>query len=99
MSEQDNPEMKSETFGAPAVSWDETGMVESYANVATISATREEFSLLFGTQRGWRQDPSKEVPIALTNRVILNPYLAKRFQNVLSRTLEEYERRYGKIDI
>ncbi len=95
----DNPEMKSEAFGAPSVAWDESNMVESYANVATISATREEFSLLFGTQRGWRQDPSKDVPIALTNRVILNPYLAKRFLNVLSRTVEEYERRYGNIDV
>ena len=91
-----------ENFGGsvgsqPSVAWDESKMMENYANVATISATREEVSLLFGTQRGWRPDPN-DVAIQLTNRVILNPYLAKRFLSVLSRTIEEYEKRYGVID-
>lgn len=82
----------------PSVAWDESKMQENYANVATISATREEVSLLFGTQRGWRPDPS-DVAIQLTNRIILNPYLAKRFLGVLSRTVDEYEKRYGSIDV
>lgn len=95
----DTPDTAPENFTAgsqPSVDWDESRMVENYANVATISATREEFSLLFGTQKGWRQSQN-DVSIELTNRVILNPFLAKRFLNVLQRTVEEYERRYGDI--
>ncbi len=103
MSNETETPAPAENFGGsvntqPNVAWDESRMVENYANVATISATREEFSLLFGTQRGWRPNPSNDVAIELTNRVILNPFLAKRFLNVLQRTVEEYERRHGEIE-
>src|SRR5262249_45328668 len=80
------------------VVWDESSMAENYANVATILATQEEFSVLFGIQRGLRPDP-RGMQVQLTNRIIVNPFLAKRLMGVLSRTLDEYERRFGAIKL
>lgn len=73
-------------------------MTENYANVATILATQEEFSLLFGIQRGLRPDP-RGMSVQLQNRILVNPFLAKRLLSVLQRTLDEYERRFGPIKI
>lgn len=80
------------------VMWDESKMEENYANVATILATQEEFSILFGIQRGLRPDP-RGMQVQLTNRILVNPFLAKRLLDVLTRTVEEYERRFGAIKI
>lgn len=80
------------------VVWDESAMGENYSNVATILATQEEFSLLFGIQRGLRPDP-RGMQVQLTNRIIVNPFLAKRLKGVLTRTIDEYERRFGTIKI
>ncbi len=84
---------------APAgtrVVWDESKMFETYANVATVLATQEEFSLLFGVQKGLRPDP-RGMNVQLASRVMINPFLAKRLLGVLTRTIEEYERRFGAI--
>lgn len=80
------------------VMWDESRMAENYANVATILATQEEFSILFGIQRGLKPDP-RGMQVQLTNRILVNPFLAKRLMGVLQRTLDEYERRFGPIKI
>ncbi len=81
---------------ATRVIWDESKMFETYANVATVLATQEEFSLLFGVQKGLRPDP-RGMNVQLASRVMVNPFLAKRLLGVLTRTIEEYERRFGVI--
>ncbi|MEM9027332.1 MAG: DUF3467 domain-containing protein [Pseudomonadota bacterium] len=78
--------------------WDDSNMDETFANVATVLATQEEFSILFGTQRGLRPDPSG-MHVKLRSRAIVNPFLAKRLLGVLSRTIDEYERRFGEISV
>jgi len=82
-----------------AIKWDDTNMTVSYANVVTTTATREEVSLLFGTHKNWTGSPSKELHVGLSDRVILSPFAAKRLLQVLGKTLNDYETRYGLIDV
>jgi hypothetical protein len=94
--EQATPATADATVPGTRVVWDESKMFETYANVATVLATQEEFSLLFGIQRGLRPDP-RGMNVQLASRVMVNPFLAKRLLGVLTRTIEEYERRFGEI--
>ena len=57
-------------------------MANTYANVCNVSSTREEMTLLFGTNQTWHTGQS-EVTVQLTNRIIVNPYAAKRLSMLL----------------
>ena len=81
---------------APTIRWDDTNMSSSYANVCNVSSTREEMTLLFGTNQAWRQG-QKEVAIDLSDRIILSPHAAKRLQLLLSNVVDEYEKRFGSL--
>ncbi len=81
---------------APSIRWDDSKMRSSYANVCNVSSTREEVTLLFGTNEAWRQG-QKEVAISLTDRIILSPYAAKRMQKLLTSVIDEYEQRFGTL--
>ena len=84
--------------GRPAqtLRWDDSKMVSTYANVANVSSTKEEVTLLFGTNQSWHTG-QQELSIQLTNRVILNPFAAKRLATLLNNVLGEYESRFGKL--
>jgi len=78
--------------------WDDADIMSSYANVATATATQEEFFLLFGQHQSWKGVPEGgKVEIQLNNRMVMNPAAAKRFAAILVRSLEAYEERFGKI--
>lgn len=78
--------------------WNASGMRQNYANICNVTSTREEVSLLFGMTRPW-QDKQGQVTVDLTDRIILNPYTAKRFSAVLKRVIREYEARFGEIQL
>jgi len=59
------------------VKWDDAGMSTSYANVCNVSSTREEVTLLFGTNQTWHTG-QKEFIIKLSDRIITSPFAAKR---------------------
>lgn len=80
------------------INWDESSMTTSYANVCNVASTREEVTLLFGTNQTW-QTGQKELTVHLTNRIILNAYAAKRLSILLSRIVAEYESRFGELDL
>lgn len=84
--------------GVPKVRWDDSQMTTSYANVVNAASTREEIALFFGTNQTWNLAKDKEVTVHLTDRIILNPFAAKRLHMLLSNTLREYENRYGSLD-
>ena len=94
----DNTTQKPEGFTPPQISWDDSKMQTTYANVCNVLGTREEIMLLFGTNQAWQQ-PSNEVKVALANRIVLNPYAAKRLMTLLELGLREYEARYGELKI
>ncbi len=83
---------------APKVKWDDSAMRTSYANVCNVLGTREEIMLLFGANQAWHGG-QKEVTVLLSDRVVLNPYAAKRLHLMLEQGLKEYEARYGELKV
>lgn len=82
----------------PVVRWDDSNMSSSYANVCNVSSTREEVTLLFGTNQSWNPAQS-EVVVNLSDRVTLNPFAAKRLSLLLNGVVAEYEKRFGELNI
>ncbi len=78
--------------------WDDTDMMSTYANVCNVSSTREEVTFLFGTNQTWHTG-QQELAILLTNRVIMNPFAAKRLSLLLNNIMKEYESRFGELKI
>jgi hypothetical protein len=76
--------------------WDDTRMNTSYSNVCNVLGSREEITLLFGANQAWHS-AQKEVKVQLSDRIVLNPYAAKRLAGLLDRVLAEYEARYGQL--
>ena len=101
MAEKEEPSAnkKPQQPTASRVDWDDAKMITTYANVANAASTREEVALLFGTNTTWKVTGDKPVKIELTNRIILSPYAAKRFSMLLNGVLNEYESRFGKLDL
>ena len=83
---------------APRVVWDDRQMNTSYANVCNVSSSREEVTLLFGTNQTWHTG-QKQVTIRLSDRIILNPFAAKRLSLLLQQVVDEYESRFGALDL
>jgi hypothetical protein len=78
--------------------WDDSKMTSTYANVCNVSSTREEVTMLFGTNQSWHTGQA-ELTVQLTNRIILNPFAAKRLALLLGNILREYEARFGELKI
>jgi hypothetical protein len=83
---------------APRVKWDASSMSTSYANVVNVSSTREEVTLLFGTNVTLFTG-QEEVTVKLSDRIILSPFAAKRLKVLLDNVMGEYERRFGHLNI
>ena len=79
--------------------WDDAKMQTTYANAVNATSTREEVSLFFGTNQTWNVTDTNEVVVQLTDRIVLNPYAAKRLSILLTNIIEEYERRFGALPI
>ena len=82
----------------PKVIWDDSRMRTAYANVCNVMGTREEIMLLFGANQAW-QGGQKEIRVLLSDRVVLNPFAAKRLYRMLEQGLKEYESRYGEMKV
>jgi len=78
------------------VRWDDKNMKSSYANVCNVASTREEVVLLFGVNQAWHAG-QKEIPVQLSDRLILSPHAAKRLSILLDNVLREYENRFGAL--
>ena len=90
--------MDQKVDGMPKVHWDDSEMRTTYANVCNVASTREEVTLLFGTNQTWQGRPD-EVNIRLTDRIILSPYAAKRLSILVGNVVKEYEKRFGDLGI
>jgi hypothetical protein len=93
-----NETQKKPADDQPNIVWDDSNMRSVYANVANVSGGREEIILLFGMNQAW-QTGQPEVKVKLSDRMVLSPYAAKRLSFLLSKTMAEYENRFGKLDI
>lgn len=80
------------------IQWDVSKMESSYANVCNVSCTREEFTLLFGMNKTW--DPGqRKLTVDMTDRIIVNPFAAKRLSMLLGNVIGQYESRFGEIHL
>jgi len=82
----------------PTIRWDDSDMTTSYANVCNVSSSREEVTLLFGTNQTWHTG-TQEFSIKLSDRVIISPFAAKRLLALLQNVVGQYEDRFGELDI
>lgn len=80
------------------IRWDGTNMKSTYANVCNVTSTREEVTLLFGTNQSWHTG-QKELVVNLSDRMVLNPYAAKRMSVLLSSVMAEYEKKFGELKL
>ena len=86
------------TVGQTKIVWDDSKMRSAYANVANVAGGREEIVLLFGMNQAWHAG-QKEVNVQLTDRIVLNPFAAKRLSILLNNVLADYEKKFGKLEI
>ena len=84
---------------APTVDWDDSQMRSTYANVVNASSTREEVTIFFGTNDTWKPTAERKFHVTLTDRIVLNPYAAKRLWVLLGAILGEYESRFGALPV
>ncbi len=80
----------------PKVTFNTNNLKSSYANVCTVTSTREEVVLNFGINQNWDRGPN-ELEIELTDRIILSPFAAQRLLSLLTNLMGEYQNRYGNI--
>jgi hypothetical protein len=98
MANEKNAGKAPEAGATPTVNWDDSSMKSSYANVCNVASTREEVTLLFGTNQTWHNE-QKEFSIQLSDRIILSPFAAKRLALLLNNVVGEYEKRFGELGI
>lgn len=82
----------------PKVNWNTADMRSTYANVCNATCTREEVVLLFGLNQAW-SGTEEEVTVQIAERVILSPFAAKRLSILLGSVIQQYESRFGKLEI
>jgi hypothetical protein len=83
----------------PKVTWDDTQMRTSYANVCNVAGTREEVALLFGTNQTGLN--AQEVSVRLSDRVILSPFAAQqrrgRVRETVRLSLDGHDGRHAAV--
>lgn len=80
------------------INWDQSKMKTTYANVCNVSSTREEVSILFGTNQSMTVTEGGII-VELTDRIILNPYAAKRLAQILAGVIQQYEATFGELPL
>ena len=80
----------------PKVKWNVDQLKSSYVNFANANSTQEEVVLNFGMNNNWDRMAS-EVEIALSHRVVMSPFAAKRLADLMNKLVAQYESRYGKL--
>ena len=99
MAEEDKVQIREvPRAGTPKVKWDTVNMRSTYANVCNANCTREEVVLLFGLNQSW-SGAEEEVTIQIAERVILSPYAAKRLSLLLNGVVQQYESRFGLLEV
>ena len=94
---QDDTQKGASSNAQARIVWDDSNMRSSYANVANVAGGRDEIVLLFGMNQTWHGG-QKEIKVQLADRIVMSPFAAKRFANMLNKVLADYEDRYGSLE-
>lgn len=78
------------------IHWDDSSLKSGYANVFNVGISRAEIVLLLGMGQ---ISPAnrKELRIRLSDRIVMNPFAAKRLATLLNRVIRDYEFRFGSL--
>ena len=76
------------------IRWNESTARDIHTDVCTVAGTREEISLLFGTEPT-RHPADQAETIQLTDRIILSPFTAKQLAAALERVMRDHESQFG----
>lgn len=76
--------------------WDDAHVRTARPDAWTVTGTREEIVLLFGTARAPYESGEQE-EICLTDRIVLSPFVAKRLALALDSGIRHHEARYGPL--
>ena len=87
-----------ETSNTPTIRWDDSNIRTAYANICNIVSTREEVILMFGMNQRMDME-NNELIIELSDRLVLNPYAAKRVAQSLNSVIEQYEEKFSEIEL
>jgi hypothetical protein len=93
-----NAEKTAQAGGQTKIVWDDTNMRSVYCNVSNVAGGREEIVLLFGMNQAWHSG-QKEIKVELSDRIVLSPFAAKRLSMLLNNVLQDYEKRYGVLEL
>ncbi|WP_392713406.1 DUF3467 domain-containing protein [Rhizobium ruizarguesonis] len=80
----------------PPVHLNTANLKSTYCNVCNATSTREEVVLNFGTNHNWDR-PQRDLEIELHHRIVLSPFAAKRLRDLMTKLIDEHERRYGEL--
>lgn len=75
---------------------DESRVAASYANFCRVVGTPEEVVVDFALNT--QAQPSDGTPVALSQRVVVNYFTAKRLLQALGATVARYEQSFGTIE-
>ena len=76
---------------------DDSNVLATYANFCRVTATPEELIVDFGLNPKPMGAP--EVPVEVSERIVLNFYTAKRLLHALNMTIQRHEAAFGPIEI
>lgn len=98
---ESTPEKLKTTMGGMTINWHAEHMNSTYANIGTATASREEFFLLFGSHQNWHgaEKEKTEADVDLTQRIVMNPFAAKRMALILGQAVKAYEERFGELKL
>ena len=89
---------KNQTPTRPVIKWDDSHIRNTYANICNITSSREEVNLMFGMRRNMDTEKN-ELTVELSDRIVLNPYAAKRVALLLKEVIDQYEEKLGEIEL
>ena len=98
-TQTENPSPKpspGKTPAGPRLRLDDAAMKSSYANFANVTSTREETTMIFGMLQNWSSGQS-EIPVQLSERIVMSPFVARRLSKMLNSVLQNYEARFGPL--
>jgi hypothetical protein len=95
----ENPEIVKgkEPANKTKIRLDASSLKSVYANVFNVGSSREEIALFIGMGQISLAN-RKELKIRLTDRIVMNPFAAKRLCTMLGRAIRDYEFRFGPLD-
>jgi hypothetical protein len=100
-TEQETPDATAETppVEQPAqqsIKVDETSAHAAYANFCRVSSTPEELILDLGLNP--QPYGTGEIPIKVSQRIIMNHFTAKRLLSALTMALQRHEQAFGVLE-